>query len=342
MKPAAPRVLLLPDYGPLVGGGHAMRCLTLGEALTARGAWVAVAAPEALRAAMASFWPEGIEALAAQDLLDQGPRLAAEWRAQLALVDHYGAGARFERALTAAGARVAALDDLADRDHACDLLADPSLGRRAEDYAALAPGARILSGPSYALVRPGFAQARPAALARRGGAVERVLLSIGLTDLGGLTADLAAAILRRLGDRRLDIAVGSAAPSRRRLEALAQADDRVSVHFDAGDMPALMCSADLAVGAGGSSLWERACLGLPSLCIILADNQAGTARGMAEQGMCLTADARAPDFETAFDAHFHKLLTDSDLRADLSKRSAALCDGGGAGRVADALLELAA
>jgi spore coat polysaccharide biosynthesis predicted glycosyltransferase SpsG len=107
-------------------------------------------------------------------------------------------------------------------------------------------------------------------------------------------------------------------------------------------MARLTAEADIAVGAAGSSTWERCTLGLPSALVILADNQRPSAQALAERGAALVVDAAAPDFDAAFDRLLRRLLIDADLRRDLAAKSAEICDGLGAPRAAEAFLELIA
>lgn len=322
----APRVLFHPDFGPTVGGGHALRCLTLAGALIAQGAACAFALSPATAKALAPFIPAGVEVLAP----------GAPWGAQAVVLDHYGLGAEQEAPFRAAGAMVCVIDDLADRPHDCDLLVDPGYDRQATAYEGLVPKtATILTGPAHALLRPEFAAGRKAALGRRGdGPVERVLVSLGLTDLGGITERVVAAILPLLGETHLAVALAHGAPSAGYVRGLDPA--RVTAHFDATDMAGLMTRADLAIGAGGSSVWERACMGLPSLCLVLADNQAPMANLLEHDGLTVALDARGEDPPLA--QAYRRLADNGRLRHILAVKSAAACDGQGAGRVAEALL----
>ena len=327
-----PRILFLADHGPQIGGGHVMRCLTLAGALIARGAACAFVAPPGVKALLAAFGPPRVEALdgeAAEVLAAYAP----DWL----VIDHYGLDARQEAALRAPGRQLMVLDDLG-RPHDCDLLLDPGYGRAPDDYLGRMPsGARLLTGPRFALLRPDFARARPAALARRGAApVGRVLASLGLTDVGAITGRAVRAVLPVLGEAGLDVAAGSSAPSLEALRALA--DPRVALHVDTTDMARLTAEADLALGAGGSSVWERACLGLPGVTLILADNQRELALRMQAQGLTLAVDADAPDFEARLREAFASLAADATVREAMSHRLAELCDGLGAQRVAEAML----
>jgi len=116
----------------------------------------------------------------------------------------------------------------------------------------------------------------------------------------------------------------------------------MALHVAIPDMAWLCANADIAVGAAGSSAWERCVLGLPSLMVILADNQREAAQALAEREAALVVDAADPGFDAAFDLALMRLLTDPGLRRRLSAASAEVCDGLGAPRVAEAFLKLIA
>ena len=338
-------VLFVCDSGAEVGGGHVMRCLTLARALAAEGVRSTFLAPPAVAEVLNAFGDTARRPVPAA--ASSPGALAAAAAAALredsfagVVVDHYGFAEAEEAALRARGRTLTAIDDLADRRHAADLLVDPGYGRAAADYAGLLPsGAETLLGPAYALVRPEFEAARARALPRRGAhPVRRVLVSLGLTDLGGVTGRVVELLAPMLGDDvALDVVAGARAPSLPALRGRAAGDPRIRLHVDTTEMASLMTEADLAVGAGGSSTWERACLGLPTLTVVLADNQAPLAGKLAAAGATAAVDARAPDFEAKLQEALARLLDDGGLRASLFWASAAVCDGGGARRVAAAL-----
>jgi UDP-2,4-diacetamido-2,4,6-trideoxy-beta-L-altropyranose hydrolase len=345
----APRILFFADAGPDVGGGHVMRCLTLARALTAHGAECAFVESRAAAPILRRFgWPaqtllaiSGAEDL--PGLVAYAQDFAERFEADLIVVDHYQAAAAEETILRGLHRFVAVLDDLADRRHACDLLVDPGFGRRRADYQGLVrESCTALIGPANALVRPEFAMARPRALMRRAshGPVRRALISFGLTDVGGITRRAVEALRPRLGDIRLDVVLGGAAPSLEAMRDLADTDRRIHLHVNTHEMVSLTADCDIAVGAGGSSVWERASLGLATVTVVLADNQADMAARMADAGATLALDARATGFEADLLAAWDQLIDDANLRWRLSQRSSELCDGRGAERVAEAMLRL--
>jgi UDP-2,4-diacetamido-2,4,6-trideoxy-beta-L-altropyranose hydrolase len=339
---SGPSILFVANAGPEVGGGHVMRSLTLASALAAEGATCRFAAPPAVAALLHAFAPDmahvAAPSTAPGDLADA---LRAE-RFDAIVFDHYGLAEPDHRAM-AQGKAVLVIDDLADRPLGGDLILDSGPSRGAADYDGLIPdGARLLLGPQYAPVRPQFAALRDTALSWRGEPVGRVLISLGLTDLDGITGRVVERIRPKVADVGLDIVLGPEAPSLASLEKIARRDTRIALHIDSANMAQLTAEADVAVGAAGSSTWERCTLGLPSLMVVLADNQRQAALALAERDAALVADARAADFEGVFDRALMRLLTDAELRRRLAAASAEICDGLGAPRVAEAFLKLIA
>ena len=198
----------------------------------------------------------------------------------------------------------------------------------------------VLAGPPYALVRPEFAAHRDHALERRreGGHLKHVLISLGLTDVEGITGRVVRALEPHLQGLVLDVVLGDQAPSLPALRERAKTDCGLRLHVDSHAMAELTSQADLAVGAGGSSVWERATLGLPTVTVMLADNQRPMAEAMARVGLTLAVDARAADFEAQLVAAVRRLIDDAALRRWLFEAPCHACDGLGAERVAGALL----
>jgi UDP-2,4-diacetamido-2,4,6-trideoxy-beta-L-altropyranose hydrolase len=315
-----------------------MRCLTLAQALRGKGAICGFIATAPAVALLDAFADEGIEKVGVTGDSAEAIAAAAErWQADAVAVDHYGFERGHEARLRSAGALLMVLDDL-KRSHDCDLLLDSNIGRTAADY----PDLDTLTGPAFALVRPAFAERRAAVLARRarGGTPKQILVSLGLADLNAITARVVETVLPDLREARLDVVLGDTAPSLTRLAALAARDGRIRLHVNARDVPALTAEADLAIGAGGSSTWERCCLGLPTLLIVLADNQRPNAEAMTMAGAALIVEAGAADFDNDLRAALSRLRKDAELRQSMTKVAADLCDGQGAAQVALWLLAM--
>jgi UDP-2,4-diacetamido-2,4,6-trideoxy-beta-L-altropyranose hydrolase len=331
----ASRIVFLADAGPAVGGGHVMRCLTLAQALMGAGERCAFIETPAAKVVLDAFADPAVERLivvggSPDDLAAQGARAGHDWSADLAVIDHYGFAPDHEGVVAKSVRRMLVVDDLR-RPHVCDLVLDSNLGRTAADY----PGQAALTGIRYALVRPGFAALREDTIRRRRAEppVSRILVSLGLTDVGGITARVVEALAPVLGEIGLDVAVGGAAPSLPRLRALVTPQSGIVLHVDTTQMAALMARADLAIGAGGSSTWERCCLGLPTVLLVLADNQRPNALALAAEGAAVVVEADGAGFDERLRACVATLIASAAERRKLSEAAARLCDGRGANLV---------
>lgn len=360
------RVAFRTDAALTIGTGHVMRCLTLARALREAGAecrFISRDLPGHLGARItgAEF---GLTLLPRPDAaapLPPGPPDHAAWagvgwqedaaqtRAALEaapadwlVMDHYAFDARWQAAACPDGTRIMVIDDLADRPHTCDLLVDQNLGRQASDYDTLVPETtRCLTGPRHALLRPEFAQMRAQTLhTRPGRGLRRVMVSMGGVDAPNATgrildalagADLPAGL-------ELSVVMGSGAPALDAVRAQAAAMPvPTEVVVDVADMAARMAASDLAIGAAGSTTWERCALGLPTIIVQIADNQADIARALSSAGAALDpGPPQATDFPETLRTAFATACGHLD---EMARRAAAICDGDGIGRIVATLLQ---
>jgi len=332
------KITIVTEASALIGGGHVMRCLTLAAVARDSGCDVTFCVNREAFTAVPRLAAAGFETLIADDpVSSRGLQVAPS---DLVIVDSYRSDRHFERALRDKTGSIAVIDDLAERVHDCDLLIDTTWGRAVSDYEGLVPKrATVLAGASYALLRPEFVQARRAALDARAGRSGRLrcLISLGLTDVGGITAAIVRALLASESNFLLDVVVGPNAPSLMELRHLADTFGHVSLHVDVTNMAALMADADVAVGAGGSTSWERCCLGLPTVMVVVADNQHLVASSLAEAGAVVVVECGADQDARAVNALAS--LSRDDLHR-MSAAAAAVTDGHGAARVWSGLRHL--
>lgn len=333
-----PSIVFRPDASFSTGSGHVVRCLALAAALTRRGASCAFAVTEEALAAVPALASAGhrLLPLAAGDdaaaLASALPK-GTDWL----VVDHYGLGAAYEARCRPWARRILAIDDLPRRLHGCDLLLDQTLNRHEESYRPWVPAdCRVLTGTSHALLRPAFAARRAEALAGRRDPVERILVCFGGGDPEGITEPIALALAEALPGVTVDVVIGPHWPEAAAQAARLTAHSRVVVHCDPPDMAGLMVAADLAVGAAGSMSWERCALGLPAVVVVAADNQEAIAQALAAAGAARVTAARP----AAIVAAVAELVDDAVARAAMVERAAGICDGGGADRVAAAMVEV--
>ena len=310
-----------------------MRCLTLADTLARRGWHCAFACRGETMDAVAAL-SDAVHAVKTLQGLDDPGELRRIWPdgCDLLVVDHYRFDAGYESGCRDWAEKILVIDDLADRPHDCDVLLDQTVGRRGDDYADLVPpSCGILTGSAYALLRPQFAANREAALDRRQNetGIRRVLVSCGATDPDNVTATVLDGLAMAAPDVQIDVALGGAAPHLATLSG--------NVHVDHEDMAGLMMQADLAIGAAGTSAWERCCMGLPTLMVLTADNQRTVAGNLAEAGAAiLIGEASSVTAESVAGA-FRAVANDAGRLADMSAAASLQCNGLGARLLASML-----
>ncbi len=356
------QVVLRTDASLDIGTGHVMRCLTLAEVLREKGAKCrfvcrhlpgnlfdlirhsgfdvdALAAPQITSSPSSSGrgvyadWLGVDWAVDAAQTLNTLGESAIDWL----IVDHYALDARWEKRLRQACQRVMVIDDLADRPHDCDLLLDQNLGRIATDYSDLVTErCRVLVGPGYALLRPEFASARDESFAHRAiPQLRHVLVAFGGVDKGNVTVRALDALKAcpLPAECHITVVMGPHAPWTDQVRDKAeQMPWPTTVLVNVQDMARLMAASDLAIGAAGVSAWERCCLGLPTVIIILADNQRNGAAALEARGAAILLGE--PDQLAGGLPGKVAYLSDLQKLQLMQQACSLLTDGAGASRLA--------
>lgn len=338
-----------------IGTGHVMRCLTLADALRERGAQSTFMCRPHAGHLLELIQQRGhtAKALAPADDTFTAPAdpcnakwLGTDWASDAAqtqqalgeqvvdwlVVDHYALDRRWEQTLRPHTRRIMAIDDLADRPHDCDLLLNQNLGRQAKDYGGLlSRHTQTLIGPAYALLRPEFAQWRKHSLQRRAQPqLKNLLITMGGVDQANATGQVLDALTRceLPADLRITVVMGPRAPWLVHVQAQAAAMScPTQVLAGVSNMAQLMAESDLCIGAAGSTSWECCCVGLPSIQLVLADNQKGINQSLELAGSVLTVlpEKLKDELPGVF-----AQLTSPAVLFGLSKNAAVVCDGLGA------------
>lgn len=343
----AATIVFRADASAQLGGGHVQRCLTLAQVLRARGWHCGFAVnPGAETVVPGLRDADGMEIFALECTTGaEAEAMRAHWPLGVdwLVVDHYRRDIALERACRPWARRILAIDELADREHDCNALLDQTLNRSADAYAANVPSqCRMLLGSRYALLRPQFAALREQALAHRKTemGVRRVLIAMGATDAVNATGAIVSSLRDADMQLELDIVLSSAAPHLAGVRAnAAMMSTPARVHTDVKDMAGMMIHADLAIGAAGTTSWERCCLGLPSVLIVTADNQRRIAEALHDAGAAYVCGEWNSLDPACLTAAVRRLCADAAARSEMSVRAAQVCDGRGAERVADYLGE---
>lgn len=340
------------DASNQIGTGHFMRCLTLADALKQRGAHIRFvscgllvylrdmlsakdmelvslgsdAIPYPADDLAHASWLGSSQAQDAQVTIQALSGQVWDWL----VVDHYALDARWESALRETAKKIMVVDDIADRQHDCDVLLDQNFYADMQTrYADKVPAhCQLLLGPRYALLRDEFRKLR-GQVKPRTGPVKRILVFFGGVDADNYTGQAIEA-LSEIDIRGLyvDVVIGALHPCLEKIK-VACVQHGFICYVQTEKMAELIAAADLAIGAGGSATWERCCLGLPTLVFCTAVNQQKQLADAAREGLLYFPEIKA-DLKQVILRHACALIENARLRELVSRNSMQVVNGRGA------------
>jgi|APSaa5957512535_1039671.scaffolds.fasta_scaffold12172_4 UDP-2,4-diacetamido-2,4,6-trideoxy-beta-L-altropyranose hydrolase len=359
-------VVIRTDASQKIGLGHVMRCLSLAEALRNIGATVEFITrdhPGNLNRYISDkrfkvhVLNSPIENQLQEDLIgyeqwlgvkqdidaNETIKVFLDKKPDWLIVDHYALDYNWEEKFKAHVKKIMVIDDLANRSHDCDILLDQTFDRKLLDYKSFfSENCELLLGSKNALLRPDFRKLRPIAIKFRRNytAINSILISMGGTDEGNI-------VLRILDSLSLlewrilpviDVVLASDAPNLGKVkQALPKYKFFVNIQTDVSNMAELMLKSDLAIGAGGTTSWERCCLALPTILIILADNQQKIAENLAQVGAAISVQ-KNDKMEENIKNSIMMLMQDKNLYIEMCESAFKVCDGNGVKRTIEKML----
>jgi len=348
------------DASRAMGLGHIKRCLSFADALRVCGARVVFVTRDlgvdVKSLALAAGFPTlTLPAPIREYQISEGekPRHSAwaevDWRSDARdtvaalssvdpdwlIIDHYSFDARWHlRIAEETGARIVAIDDLADRPLSADILVDHNLDAAdGTKYAGLIlPSTKMCCGPRVALLSRSYRNARKYAF-------NITARSIGIFMGGVDEHGLSAIVLRACREVAgfvgfLELVVTKSYPNISELQSLAARLPPTRVAIDLPDLAAFFARHDLQIGAGGGAALERAAVGAPSLVLMAAENQRGVVSALAASETAATLQPDAPLSQKSVGDLVSALIDDGDRRRRLADKSSQLVDGRGAIRAA--------
>ncbi len=343
------------DGSGQIGLGHVMRSLALAEGLMSLGVRSVFICRRLDGAALEIILQRGLTAIALPEWTQKWDEasdaqatlsIARQVKAAAIVVDHYGLGMPWWKTVRTQ-LPLTAIDDLGrpGLGQAATLVINANAGASAAWYSG---GAMTACGPRYALLGSKFtarSSDRMARLNRSEQAADsdekqRVLITMGGADPAQVTASAVGCVLAATSEALIDVVIGPAFSNRDALVRQLSTSSRVQLHQRPADISPLMAAADLAVIAGGSTIYECALLGVPMLLIEVAENQHMGCEAMHEAGAALflgrTDEFSQGDLTSLVD----RVLTDTDLRRQMSEQGMQLVDGQGARRTAAAIMQM--
>jgi len=351
------------DVTTQIGTGHVMRCIALAQAWQERDGDVTFLShcdSEALRRRIIG---KGFEFIPIEKphpdpsdltqtlnvLKRHAPCLPREIRRPFHLgsmhhalwlvLDGYHFTPDYQKAIRDSGFRLLVIDDMAHLDHYhADILLNQNIHASKLSYSCDQNTIQLL-GCEYVLLRRGFLKYKDWKREIPDNA-KKILVTMGGADPNNVTLKIIK-VLNSLNDSDLEVKI-VAGPSNPNVASLKEAVHRspFTVHLLSlvTDMPSLMAWADMAVSAGGSTCWEIAFMGLPSLIITAADNQAGIAKGLGMVGAGIDFGWHKNISIKQYAYALKEILQDKNKRSSLSEQGQKLVNGKGRQKIIKAML----
>jgi UDP-2,4-diacetamido-2,4,6-trideoxy-beta-L-altropyranose hydrolase len=332
-------LVIRADANTRMGTGHVMRCLALALAWQSCGgsaAFVSQCESDLLRQRIEE---SGMEFIA----LDRPHPDPSDLQLMSAIIetlvpnwvilDGYHFDSFYQWEIRSKGCRLLVIDDNAHlAEYHADVLLNQNIDAHSLSYGC-SPSTQLLLGTKYALLRPEFLRW---STWQRGipGTASRVLITLGGSDHHNVTLKAVSALKRIDIDVEIKVIVGAAYHHARALaKAVKGLPFRSEVIVDAKNMPDLMAWSDIVVTAGGSTSWELAFMGVPSIVVVIADNQHEIAKGLENAGVSLNLGWFSTVSENTLSRALTGLIKDRNRRVAMSNAGRRLVDGKGVRRV---------
>tara|TARA_B100001964_G_scaffold238280_1_gene303521 strand:+ start:146 stop:1228 length:1083 start_codon:yes stop_codon:yes gene_type:complete len=334
------------DASIKIGTGHMMRCLTLADKLSMRGADVVFITKEdegnsigliEKKGFRLNRLPRSIDLAEDRELTKKILKDLSKCPDML-IIDHYDVDISCESLLREYVKMIMVIDDLADRRHDCDILLDQNYNTSDNRYNGLVPENCIqLLGPEYAILRSQFQKVRKN-LRKRDGGVNRILVFMGGSDSKNVTSKALRAIhMLDRSDIATDVVIGNLNPYHDEIKTQTSQIPNTTCSHNVENMAELMASADLCIGAAGAATWERCCLGLPTITIILAENQKNISESLDNEGVLVNLGWYLNVTENIIKEAIEGLIINPQKMVSMSNISRTLADGDGVSRVVDTI-----
>lgn len=339
-------LIIRADADTQMGTGHVMRCMALAQAcldVGGRGIFFMATEAPAIETRLKSECMEVVHLsvpLGSTEDAKKTASLAHKLGASWVVVDGYNFGVEYQEIIKDSGLRLLFIDDYGNADHHyADIVLNHNIYTNEDLYSNREPYTQLLLGTSYVLLRREFWQWRgwhrslPLI-------ASKLLVTLGGSDPDNVTLKVIQA-LQQIERKGLEavVVVGGSNPHYEQLQLVSQESGfPICLKRNVTNMPDLMAWADVAIAAGGSTSWELAFMGVPSLIMIVADNQRSSVESLSKMEVFVNLGWHQDVSAAKIADALAQLLVEARYRAKIAQIGQDLVDGQGAARVLNRLL----
>ena len=340
------KLIVRADAGIATGTGHLMRCIALAQAWQEHGGqavFITVCESGSLRQRLKD---EGFKVIE----MEQPYPNPSDWEITAqelrrnpdawVVLDGYHFDPEYQLLIKEMGHRLLVIDDMAHLVHYyADIVLNQNINAEELKYSC-EPNTKLLLGTNYVLLRQEF-------ITWKGWqrhipeVAQNVLVTMGGSDPDNVTLKVIQALEKvEANNLHVIVVVGGSNPHVNILKkVLANTKITVCLEQNTDRMPELMTWADIAVSAGGSTCWELAFMGVPSIICVMAPNQEKNAHKLREQGVSIIIRNGLQIKLKILSSLITQLMKDLDARMAMVKKGSSLVDGNGAVRITNYMIK---
>lgn len=334
-------LVIRTDANSHIGTGHLMRCLALAQGWQDAGGETTFVMATECPALEARLKEERVNILhlnttpGSTDDAHQTAEIAHKLGANWVVIDGYHLGAQYQQIVNRAGLQVLFIDDNAHAEHYyADLVLNQNIHAHQDMYCHREPYTKLLLGTRYVLLRREFLKWQ--GWKRKIPEVARkVLVTLGGSDPHNVTEKVIKAS-QNLNIKGLEatVAAGGSNPHYEELQSIVKTSQiPITLKKNVKDMATLMAWADVAVSGGGSTCGELVFMGLPSLVVILAENQEPITSKLETVGASLNLGWHHKLSPVYISRQLEQLLLSPNLRQNMCQCAQKIVDGEGVARL---------
>jgi len=334
-------ILFRADASADIGTGHVMRCLALAQRLIDRGGQAIFAMSEVTPKLQERLEDEKCKIIKlssqpyGEEDVKESSNIAKNVNALCTVIDGYNFGAKYQRLWKKTGARTLFVDDYGHSGYyCCDFVLNQSLFAHEALYRERDLQTKLLLGTSFVMLRREFLHFERGKR-RAPDLAKHILVTLGGADIANVTRTVIETVQKlKMRGTETVVVVGGSNPNIKELQKIVdESPVAMKLLYNIKNMPELMQWADLAVSASGTTCYELSYMGVPTIAIIIADNQVAFAEQMDAAGSIKSLGRPSPIIENQLSMELERMITDQTARTAMIEKQSELVDGLGADRV---------
>jgi len=339
----AVNILIRADNGPSIGLGHFIRCTSLANEFAEQGhsVFLATSKGSTINDLARKTYKKIIYIENEWDINCEEPitkEFTAENPIDVLIVDTYEANQNYYQAISKYSKALVAFDDINNPNLYFDILINGNIYAEKINYIKKSEKCLLLLGPKYLVLRPQYSKAKPRHIQKE---VKKVLITFGGSDPLNFTHVILKTIKENISDYKdleFNVIIGPGFRNLNQIEEISSKLRNVNLIINPGNIIEIIQRTDVAISAAGSTTYELACMGIPSIIFVVANNQELLAEEMGNMGFVISKGHISSFNVRSFLSSLNELINNYSIRKKMHEKATSTFDARGAERCANEII----